>query len=156
MAATATAAKLSANLAVNTHVGAADITTQTDITFPDITAGSNLWLDMQGFEHVMFIVTLSVLNDNIEAISILSNSGSTGGGTDYTVLTDGTTSVPLTTEANAAGDYRVVEATAEQMNGNRYCTVAVETGNSSDRIHVTAIRGSARFPRSALTGSYTS
>ncbi len=150
MAATATAAKLSANLAVNIFSSTADMTTLTDITFPDVTAGSNLWLDMSDFEHIMFIVVCKLLTDDLEEVRILSNSGSTGGGTDYEVKlsTD-----PLT-DQDAVGDYFVIEATAEQMNGNRYCTVQVEGGNASDDFTVIAIRGQARFPRSGLTASY--
>lgn len=151
MAATATAAKLSANLAVNVKSTTADMTTITDITFPDITAGSNLWLDMRDYETVMFIVVAKLLTDDIEQVIILSNSGSGGGGTDYTVKDSGTLS-----GYDAVNDYFVIEATAEQLNGNRYCTVQVEGGHASDDFTVIAIRGNARFPASGLTALYQS
>lgn len=152
MAATATAAKLSANLDVKVHTGTADISTATDILFSDETSGSTIWLDMRDYEHIMFLVLLSDRTDNIEEVVILSNNTNAGGGTDTTVVSQ----TGLTTEANAAGDYIVAEATAEQMGGLRYCTVKVKTGNASDRVVVVAIRGQARFPASGLTATYTS
>ena len=151
MAATATPVKLSGNLAVNIFSSTADMTTITDITFPDITAGSNLWLDMRDFETVMFIVVAKLLTDDIEQVIILGNSANDGSGTDYTVLDSGTLS-----GYDAVGDYHVMEATAEQLNGNRYCTVQVLGGNASDDFTIIAIRGGARFPRSGLTALYQS
>lgn len=152
MARTATPIKLSANLKVNVKSTTADQTTITDITFPDITAGSNLWLDMRDYETVMFIIVCKLLTDDIEHVKVLANSSATGGDTDYEVF-DSTD--PLS-GYDAVNDYYVVEVTAEQLNGNRYCTVAVEGGNSGDDFTVIAIRGGARFARSGLTANYQS
>lgn len=151
MAATATTQKLSANLAVNIFSSTAGMTSITDILFPDIVSGSNLWLDMSESETVMFLVTVKLRTDDLEQVIILSNPNSDGSGTDYEVKDSGTLS-----DYNAVGDYFVIEATAEQLDGNRYCTIQVKGGHADDDFTIIAIRGGSRFARSALTASFIS
>jgi len=149
MAATATPSKLSSMLAVNAALSG-DATAGIDITFTD--AGGT-WLDMRDYEYVMFILVAAALTGtglDADDCHILSNPNSDGSGTDYTVVTHSDVT------PNAAGDYIVLEATAEQLSGNRYCTVNIDANNAADNIVIIAIRGGAKIAKAGLTADYIS
>lgn len=141
MAATATSQKVASKLAVAIK-NSGDISTPADTVFPE--AGT--WLDMSGYEHVLFIVNVTTAGGAVDVFTILGNTASDGTGTDYTVKSHALGSAP-----DAVNDYVILEASAEQLAGNRYCTVSVGTDNAAVRCAIIAIRTKGRFSNEDLS-----
>ena len=124
----------------------------------DATAGAGKdieWVDMQDYEGIAILALAAALTGTgVTAFSILANSDSAGGGTDATVVTHA-----LGTAPDAAGDYVVIECTAEQIRAVetaatgqlRYVTAKIDANNASDQIAVIYIRHGAKFEKSGLT-----
>lgn len=124
-------------------------------------AGKDIeWVDMQDYEGIAIIAQAAALTGTgVTAFSILANSDSAGGGTDATVVTHA-----LGTAPDAAGDYVVLECTAEQIRAVetsstgalRYVTAKIDTNNASDQISVVYIRYAAKHAASGLTADVIS
>lgn len=149
MAATATAVKLSSILNVKCALSG-DATAGIAISFTD---DGGTWLDMRDYESVMFILLAAALTgvgldaDDCHIVASASSDGSS----PTTVFTHSNVT------PDAAGDYIVLEATAEQLGeNNRYVSVNIDAANASDQIAIIAIRGNSRNPKAGLTADYIS
>lgn len=139
MAVATSSSKLLSELKV-THYLSGDATTPKDIA----------WVDMRDYDSILVTVLAAALTGaGVTVFKILANSASDGSGTDVEIKAHAVGSAP-----DAAGDYLVLEATAEEIGtagaGLRYVTANIDAANAADQIAVTYIRRSNR-PQAGLT-----
>lgn len=131
--------KMTSNLAV-THYLSGDATTEKDIA----------WVDMRDYSHILVTAHAAALTGlGVTVFKIIANSESDGSGSDVEIKAHAVGSAP-----DAAGDYLVLEASAEEIGAAgtdlRYVSAAIDAANSADQIAVTYVRMPIR-PQDGLT-----
>ena len=145
MAATSTLNKWQAN----------NLFTQYDFD-PDSTDAVDIaWVDMRDFGGFRATFFRTVGTGDLDTMTIIGNTSSTGAGTDRIIVSKTLTGV----QPNLLGDYTSLEVSAEQIaevgaansEALRYVSLQLEFATSTDEGVVTYIRYAPRFGRDALS-----
>lgn len=119
------------------------------------TAKDIKWVDMRDYSSILVTATAAALTGvGVTVFKILANSASDGSGSDVEIKAHAVGSAP-----DAAGDYLVLECSAEEIVGAgsnlRYVSANVTAANAADNIVVTYVR-KAEHCQSGLTADYVS
>lgn len=99
------------------------------------------WVDMQDYDSILVVAHIGTLGTSggISTFKILANPESNGSGTDVEIKAHALSNAP-----DAAGEYVVLEATAEEIGGAganlRYVSANLQTAAAGDNVVVTYVR----------------
>ena len=114
-----------------------------DLTTPAVPTVFSTWVDMKGYGGCVMIATgINLTGVGVDALSIMADSDSDGGGGNVEIVAHAVGTAP-----SSEGDSLIIECQAEQLRqegadnseGLRYVAPKIGLGNAADECTVTII-----------------